>query len=322
MQLSFSKMEKIVGLFMVVLITLLLTTVVMLGRGKDWFKKYIPYYTVFKEAYNLSPNAVVKLYKADIGKVKRIVVEEDRVRVELGILEDYAARIRADSTAVVESPTFVGSEYVSIKPGTAGAEPIPPEGLIPSKEKKSLQDILAEFEVEKTSKMIIAAAQDVSKMIDQLTVPGGPLFTSLDNTNKTLAHIEKITGHLEHGEGTFGVLLKSKEPLEKLYVEIDKLGRILESVESATPDVMTNIKESVTLIKESVTLIKKTIMNIEEGSYDVPKITKSTKRGVREIRDGVEEIDKTVKSVQKSFLIRSNLPQEPEGENIDVGLRK
>jgi phospholipid/cholesterol/gamma-HCH transport system substrate-binding protein len=315
MQLSFSKMEKIVGLFMVVLITLLLTTVVMLGRGKDWFKKYITYYTVFNEAYNLSPNAVVKLYKADIGKVKRIVVEEDRVKVELGILEDYAARIRADSTAVVESPTFVGSEYVSIKPGTAGAEPIPPAGLIPSKEKKSLQDILAEFEVEKTSKMIIAAAQDVSRMIDQLTEPGGPLITSLDNTNKTLAHIEKITGRLEHGEGTFGVLLKSKEPLEKLYVEIDKLGRILESVESATPDVMANIKES-------VTLIKKTIMNIEEGSYDVPKITKSTKRGVREIRDGVEEIDKTVKSVQKSFLIRSNLPQEPEGENIDVGLRK
>ncbi len=315
MELRFRRMEKIVGLFMVVLITLLLTTIVLLGRGKDWFKEYVTYYTVFKEAYNLSPNAVVKLYKADIGKVKSIVVEEDRVKVELSILENYASRIRADSIAVVESPTFVGSEYVSIKPGTAEAAPIPPEGLIPSKEKKSLHDILAEFEVEKTSKMIIEAAQNVSRMIAQLTEPGAPLFTSLDNAGKTLAHIEKITGHLEHGEGTFGVLLKSKKPLEKLYVEIDKLGRILESVESATPDVMANIKES-------VTLIKKTIKNIEEGSYDVPKITRSTKRGVQEIRDGVEEIDKAVKSVQKSFLIRSNLPPEPEGENIDVGLRK
>ena len=50
MQLSFSKTEKIVGLFMVVLTTLLLTTVVMLGRGKDWFKDYITYYTDFEEA--------------------------------------------------------------------------------------------------------------------------------------------------------------------------------------------------------------------------------------------------------------------------------
>ncbi len=315
MELSFSRMEKVVGLFMVVLIILLLTTIVMLGRGKDWFKEYVTYYTVFKEAYNLSPNAVVKLYKADIGKVKSIVVEEDRVKVELSILEDYASRIRADSIAVVESPTFIGSEYVSITPGTAAAAPIPPEGLIPSKDKKSLQDILAEFEVEKTSKMIIEAAQDVSKMIDQLTEPGGPLFTSLDNVDKTLAHIEKITGYLEHGEGTFGALLRSKEPLQKLYVEIDKLGKILDSVESATPEVMADIKES-------VTIIKRTLKNIEEGSYDVPKITKSTKRGVQEIRDGVEEIDKAVKSVQKSFLIRSHLPQEPEGENIDMGLRK
>lgn len=300
---------------MVVLITLLLTTIVMLGRGKDWFKTYVTYYTVFKEAYNLSPNAVVKLYKADIGKVKGIVVEEDKVKVELAILEDYTSRIRADSIAVVESPTIIGSEYVSIKPGSAEAPPISPEGLIPSKETKSLTNILAEFEVEKTSKMVIAAAQDVSEMIGRLKDPEGPLFSSLNNIDKTLVHIEKITGRLEEGEGSLGLLLRSKEPLQKLYIEIDKVGKILDSVESATPEVMANIKESVTLIKRA-------LKNIEKGSCDVPKITKSTKQGVREIRDGVEEIDKAVKSVQKSFLIRSNLPPAPEGENIDVGLRK
>jgi phospholipid/cholesterol/gamma-HCH transport system substrate-binding protein len=311
-------MEKIVGLFMVVLIALLLTTIVMLGRGKDWFKKYITYYTVFKEAYNLSPNAVVKLYNADIGKVNRILVEEDRVKVELAILEDYTSRIRADSIAVVESPTVIGSEYVSIQPGTFDASPIPPEGLIPSQEKKSLKDILAEFEVEKTSKMVIAAAQDVSEMIGRLQDPEGPLFTSLHNIEKTLAHIERITGGLEAGEGSLGILLRSEEPLKKLYVEIDKVGKILENIESATsesPDVMAHIKEA-------VDIINRTLTNIEEGSYDVPKITKSTKRGVQEIRETVEEIDKTVTSAQKSFLIRSNLPRVPEGENIDMGLRK
>jgi phospholipid/cholesterol/gamma-HCH transport system substrate-binding protein len=311
-------MEKIVGLFMVVLIAVLLTTIVMLGRGKDWFKEYITYYTVFKEAYNLSPNAVVKLYKADIGKVNRIVVEEDRVKVELAILEDYASRIRADSIAVVESPTVIGSEYVSIKPGTAEAVPIPPEGLISSQEKKSLKDILAEFEVEKTSKMLIAAAQDVSEMIGRLQDPEGPLFTSLNSIDKTLAYIERITGGLAAGEGSLGILLRSEEPLHKLYIEIDKVGKILEDIEIATsesPDVMAHIKEAVAIIHS-------TLKNIEEGSYDVPKITKSTRRGVREIRDTVEEIDKVVTSSQKSFLIRSNLPREPEGENIDMELRK
>lgn len=303
---------------MVVLIILLLTTIVIVGRGKDWFKEYVTYYTVFKEAYNLSPNAVVKLYKADIGKVKKIIVEEDRVKVKLAILEDYAARIRADSMATVESPTVIGSEYVSIKPGSAEASPIPPDGLIPSKEKKSLKDILAEFEVEKTSKMVIAAAQDVSEMIGRLQDPQGPLFSSLNNINRTLVHIERITGGLEAGEGSLGILLRSEEPLKKLYDEIEKVGKILEDVESATretPRVMADIKES-------VDIIHRTLKNIEEGSYDVPKITKSTKRGVQEIRDTVEEIDKAVTSAQKSFLIRSNLPREPEAEHIDMELRK
>jgi phospholipid/cholesterol/gamma-HCH transport system substrate-binding protein len=318
MELNFHQKEKIVGFFMVVLMALLLTTIVMVGRGKDWFKEYVTYYTVFKEAYNLSPNAVVKLYKADIGKVKKIVVEEDRVKVELAILDDYAARIRADSLAVVESPTVIGSEYVSIKPGTADAPPIPPEGLIPSQEKKSLKDILAEFEVEKTSKMVIAAAQDISEMIGRLQDPAGPLFTSLNNISRTLVHVERITGGLEAGKGSLGILLRSEVPLKKLYDEMEKVAQILENVESATresPYVMANIKEA-------VDIVHRTLKNIEEGSYDVPKITKATKRGVQEIRDTVEEIDKAVTSAQKNFLIRSNLPRDPEAEQVDIELRK
>jgi len=56
-----------------------------------------------------------------IGKVKKITLTDDKVKVEQAILQEYASRIRNDTIAIVESPTFIGSEYVSIKPGAFDA---------------------------------------------------------------------------------------------------------------------------------------------------------------------------------------------------------
>jgi len=57
MQISFDVKEKIVGAFMVGVVILLLTIVVMIGRGKDWFRSYVTYYTVFDQAYNLNESS-------------------------------------------------------------------------------------------------------------------------------------------------------------------------------------------------------------------------------------------------------------------------
>ena len=118
--------------------------------GKDWFAEEVTFYTEFKESYNLQVNAAVKLFRADIGKVKKISLGEDNVKVQLAILSKYASRIREDAVAVVDSPTLIGSEYISTFPGRSRSPIIPDGGTIPSKEKKSVSDIIKEFEVEKT----------------------------------------------------------------------------------------------------------------------------------------------------------------------------
>ncbi|MCP4671427.1 MAG: MCE family protein, partial [Desulfobacula sp.] len=103
MKVVYKKREKIVGTFFVLIAVLLLSTVVLIGRGKDWLRTYVTYYTIFKEGYNLQENAEVKLTKANIGRVKKISLSEDKVKVELLILQEYASRIKIDSIATVES---------------------------------------------------------------------------------------------------------------------------------------------------------------------------------------------------------------------------
>jgi len=331
MEVDYNKKEKIVGTFVIGIVVIMLAMLIIIGRGKDWFKTYITYYTTFDESYNLRENAAVKLYKADIGKIKKITLAEDKVKVKLVILEDYSSRIKSDSVAIVESPTFIGSEYIAIIPGTPEAPLIKEGGKIPSREKKSVDDILAEFEVEKTAKMVIPAIQDVAEIAQIMRDPKGPLFASLDSFNRTLSYFERVARDIEAGKGTIGGIIRSRELLDKILSDLDKLGEILENINKAsskTPVVMDQVQDNLAAIKKigndvskSVSSIKRIVKQVEENR-DIPEITHSVKNGIKEIRDSVDEIDKVVQSLQENFLIKSNLPPEEEPENIDAGLRQ
>ena len=61
--------------------------------------------------------------------------------------------------------------------------------------------------------------------------------------------------------------------------------------------------------------------NLKKGSQDVPRVTETAKAGIREIREGVENIDRVVQSLQRNFIIRSNLSEGPASAVSDVGIR-
>lgn len=345
MEMEFTRLERVVGTFIIGVSMLLMATLIIIGRGKDWFEAYNTYYTTFNESYNLQENAAVKLYKADIGKVKKIVLEKDRVRVKLVIFEKYASRIRQDAIATVESPTFIGSEYISIIPGTMEAPLIPNQGDIPSREKRSISDVLADFEIEKTAKMVIQAIQDFSEIAHSLSDPQGPLRTALDNINKTSQHVESVTADLKDGKGPAGALLQSEAILAKIQLNMDRISDILENINRTTaqaPQTMTLVRENLSAYRDAGQAVNQRVAqakevlnniqvaakdlqiimkNIKTGSVKVPRIATSFLDGVEEIREGVEQIERVVDSLQQSILIRGNLPEEPDARITDAGAR-
>ncbi len=318
MQPNYEKMEKIVGMFIIGITILLLTTVIFIGRGQNWFRKYVAYYTTFNESYNLQINAAVKLFKTDIGNVQEIILVENRVMVKLAILENYANRIRTDTVASVESPTLIGDEYVSIKPGDPNSDPLLPGGEISSVEKKSLTEILEEFEIEKTAKMMIQALQDLSEIVRVLREPDGPLFTALDNTNMLLKDVQA-------GKGTAGSILKSRELVDNVIQRLDQAADILDNIRTAStkaPETVNHVERILKDVEKNLGKLNIIMSNLEKGSRDVPEITRNTKTGIGEIRDGVERIDRVFKALQQNVLIRSNIPSRPDEQNLDAGLRQ
>jgi methyl-accepting chemotaxis protein len=175
---------------------------------------------------------------------------------------------------------------------------------------------MAEFEVEKTAKMVIKSIQAITAIVEQLRDPNGALFRALDST----------------AQSSIGNLVTSEALLEKVYVQLDHVDTILRKLEHTTdtaseftqhvqsasaraPEIMDELKKTLTTIKQILT-------NIEKGSRDFPAVTESTKRGIEEMREGVQEIDRVVKSLQQNYFIRRHLDSEPKSQSIDTGVRK
>jgi phospholipid/cholesterol/gamma-HCH transport system substrate-binding protein len=315
MELKFSRMDRVVGIFLIAILALMVGTVVLIGRGKDWFRPTVIFYAAFKENYNLSPGSSVKLFKAEIGHVKDVQLVGDAVRVRMSIFEEYQTRFREDTVATVESPTFIGSEYVAIRPGRPDSPQVPPGGTIKSEEKKTIAQILAEYEVEETAKRLTETIRNLADIVEELKDPQGPLFTSLNSIEKNLKNLETVTTGLKEGEGTAGQLLRSDELINRVNTSMERLDNVLKNIEGATPEVTANLRESMEKIREITA-------NLEKGSREVPAVIRTTKRGVQEIRDGLVEINRVVKALEKNPLIRGNIPPKPEGGDLDAGLRR
>ena len=337
--------EKVVGLFFVAMLIIAFATLVLIGRGKNWFRPRVEYFTSFKESYNLQAGASVKLYNTEIGKVEEILLATRAVVVRLSVWEEYAQRIRRDSVAAVKSPTIIGSEYISVTAGTFSAPVIPPNGLIKSKEKKSISDVMQEFELEKTAKKVIAAAQDVSDLAKLLAGEDGPIYKTLNQVERATANLEGLIADVRSGKGTVGGLLESDDLLNDLKAAMkqveailglaaktaaklpkitDTAGQTVSSVNRTMGDVRGNLKKISQIldqVQSAVAALQVVLENARKGSYDIPEITQSTREGIHEIRKGLQNVDKVVQSVQKNILIRPYLPPAPKPEALDAEVR-
>jgi len=332
MDTPYTRKEIIVGTLLIIIGILLLIILLFIGRGKEWFQNYVTYYTIFDEKYNLPDDAAVKLYNAEIGKVKNITLFEDKVKVELKILEDYKHNIKRDSVAIVRNVAYLyGPEYIAIKPGSPDIGVIPEGEEIPSEPRRSIEDFLNEFGMQDTAKKIINIFIDIGDIYKKLRDPEGPLASALQHLSKTASNAENIARDVEEGKGTAGQLLKSAELMASVLSEFEKIGSIFIQIEEAsekTPEAMDQVQQNLNKVKhilddafESISRIKKTITDVESSSHEIPAITQSTRLNIQEMRDTLEKADKIIQSLQKNMIIRSNLPPEPRGEIIE-GLRQ
>ncbi len=318
MRLQYSTMERMTGAFILLTLIVFLFTVAVVGRGKNWFRKHVVYYTAFEEGYNLVSGSRVKLLGTDIGSVTDVLLTTgNKVKVQVKVLAEYASRIRANSVATVESPTVIGSEYINIRPGSSKAAVIPPEGLIPTKEKKKFTEYLEQYEIGAKLEHIGKILEDLALITDQLKDPKGPFFGTFSN-------LQQITGTVEAGEGSLGRLIKSDELYEHMDTFVatlqetaDHLVRAGVNIEKGSEHLEKATREGPEMVDKTQELLDRLLkvqVILEKVMTEVPEIS-------AQAREGMQEVNRILDSVKENFLIRPNLPPPPDSETHGLEIR-
>jgi len=318
MRLQYSTMERMTGAFILLTLIVFLFTVAVVGRGKNWFRKHVVYYTAFEEGYNLVSGSRVKLLGTDIGSVTDVLLTTgNKVKVRVKVLAEYASRIRANSVATVESPTVIGSEYINIRPGTSKAAVIPPEGMIPTKEKKKFTEYLEQYEIGAKLEHIGKILEDLALITDQLKDPKGPFFGTFSN-------LQQITGTVEAGEGSLGRLIKSDELYEHMDTFVatlqetaDYLVRAGVNIEKGSEHLEKATREGPEMVDKTQELLDRLLkvqVILEKVMTEVPEIS-------AQAREGMQEVNRILDSVKENFLIRPNLPPPPDSETHGLEIR-
>ncbi|MBI4776639.1 MAG: MCE family protein [Deltaproteobacteria bacterium] len=321
-------LDQIVGAFLVFILILVVVSVVTIGRGKAWFKRYDTYYAVFKEGYGLQPGSKVKMLEIEVGRVKSIDIDEsNQVRLTLKIVEEVGPKIKTDSLLAVEGTPILGSSYLSLTPGTPSGNVLPIQSRIPSEDKKSLQDYLdylSSLALEEKFATLTRILADISEITHQLKDPDGPLFGLLSEVRST------VSG-LRNGEGTAGKLLKD----DRLYLSIN------ERIEEVKP-VLSNFDRTSQRLVTVSAQVERMLADLEETASSLPQImanvdatTKALPLLIQEVRDTVAEVspvlrgargtlkdtEAVVKSLKNNRLIRMNLPAQEVERPMELDLR-
>jgi phospholipid/cholesterol/gamma-HCH transport system substrate-binding protein len=311
MEEGFTRKEKLVGAFLLVLMIFTMVTLLVIAQGKGWFVSQTTYLVKFKQGYNLHPGSLVKMFNAEIGKVSDMrIIEtggEPQVQVTVKVNKESTKFIRQDSVAEVVSPTIIGSEYLEISPGSYGYPVIGAYGTIPSRERQSLTDQLAELVNKDTIEKVKFTVANIAQLSEQLKNDEKVFLAVVNRTNEVLVS-------LTEAKGTLGLLLMQKDLYTRMVQSLGHLDQLLIEVKGLTGDFRpsaTDLQVFVKSITQEIEPLKAIVANIKAGSEELPDLLEAA---TETARSGKEVID----AIKANPLIRLTAPKGARSRSIHV----
>jgi phospholipid/cholesterol/gamma-HCH transport system substrate-binding protein len=314
MEDRFTQKEQLAGGFLLVLIIFTMVTLLVIAQGKGWFQTQNTYLIKFRQGYNLHQGSLVKMFNAEVGKVAMLGITQTsgqpQVEVTLKVNEEYANLIRQDSVAEVVSPTLIGSEYVEISPGTSGYPKIEPYGTIPSRERKSVTEHLAELASEEN-------IQKVKLMLGHLAQFSEDLKNDEKILQAALKHIDEVFLDLTEGKGTLGMLVMQKDLYNRMNQAIDHMDKFLVEAKILMVDfkpTASNLGVFTKSINQEIEPLKAIVANIKAGSEELPDLMEAATGTARSAKQ-------TMDAIKANPLIRMTAPEGAKSQTIHVSPR-
>lgn len=284
MSFKFRHIEKVVGVFLILVILVVIAVVILIGRERRWFEKHYEFTTKFLRGEGLSPGMQVAIKGIQIGEVKSVYLGEDNwIDVTFSVYKEYAERIRKDSVVKLRAP-LIGSKAIDIIPGGKD-EPVLANGsYVWSQDSPEGERILAEKLKEEKPDQITRIMNNFEQLTYNLSSAQGNLEQSLskiyaffdmltseeESLNKTLKNLETITRSIEDKQGSIGKLMKDNYELynniiaitENLNATVKNFQVLSKTLSDTSPEIKAAIERSNRTMNEAIGLMKTLKENI------------------------------------------------------------
>ncbi|HEY5298736.1 MAG TPA: MlaD family protein [Verrucomicrobiae bacterium] len=199
-----NSLETKLGIFVVLTVFAAIFIMEMLG-GADFFQHGVRVNALFDTAQDLKVGDSVKMAGVEIGKVEKISLADQKVRVTMKLHARSA--VKTDSVATIKFTGLMGQNFVAVNFGSAGA-PVAVDGaVLETQEQPDLNAIMSKLDNAATGIQNITKTFTGDK-IDNLL---GPLTDFIKQNSApisaTIANVKNISGQISAGQGTIGKLI-------------------------------------------------------------------------------------------------------------------
>jgi len=207
--------EQKVGFFF--LATLLLLAV-MIELVEDWrpFEDQYGYVAQFSSSVGLKVGDPVRIAGVDVGKVRKISIEDHRVRVDFYVNREDG--VRTDSLAQIRQTNMLGGVFLGLDFGSAESPVLPPGSMVKTLESTNLDQFIT----------------NLDRNQDRVLRPLGDLVgDSREPLTEAITRLERIMTKIDEGDGTLGRLINNPGLYNEMTAMSARLNQLLSRMESS-----------------------------------------------------------------------------------------
>jgi phospholipid/cholesterol/gamma-HCH transport system substrate-binding protein len=270
--------EQRIGIFFVVGLVLLFVAI-ELTLGLGLFKRRYALYATFHDVQGLDTGADVRLAGIKAGRVDSLRIDKGIVIVKMSV--DSRFEVKKDSVARLDFRALSGDRFIALSLGTPTAKRAEPGDTLEGETPASFADV-----VDKMS----TVAESVTKLTDDLDRNSERLLGNLADLlqenrqalGDTAQHLASITGKLDRGTGTLGLLLNDSTLYDRVTGTMGDVRQSVQDLGTVAHDLAQGKGTLGKLVSEDGGLyaqVRETVDSLNETARNAAEITDRMRAG-------------------------------------------
>jgi len=191
--------ERVAGIFMLLAIGLVVAFIVGAAIQNKWFETRVTFHTHVVRGEGLRSGSPVLLSGVEVGEIGDLeILDDNRIDVELVILEQHAHRIQQGSKATIRRLLGIGEKRIHLVSPSEKKPKLPAGALIPADEPMDLLDAVSTVDLGKYIATMDRAVSSMETLFDKLEEDNRMerMVEAFDKVGPTMEKVDYLLGEI------------------------------------------------------------------------------------------------------------------------------